>query len=509
MEQQTSNLIRQGIQSLQAGDTATARQLFMQVTLLNPEYQEAWLWLSDTTDNPYERREYLERCLSQNPDSRAGHIAHKKLARLLAGVSTTVPPAGQAQAPEPDERPARKLPLPPVWLGIVGVLLVGLLVWSLQAVLTPNAATNGEEVTQQPVITVPPTGAGTAAPLPESPPGSGDVVPALSADSRIELLSEPVPPDVPPDVRRYLQTANLAMQRIEQVISELRSALAEQGLNTPDGQRSMSSLVNTVQMAHASLDSIEQVPADMANLHRSNTAAADVCSQAVESLAASLDNSTTESIDETFTQFEQCNTRLGDAIVWLDAYYAANTVPLGTETPSDEMLMEPVEPVRMPPTPNTQPTRPAAEWAGIGIEREAWEAAYGAPDTTIPGINRYVNGLLWVTFEEGNVWRLEHRIPNDEPLSLDDARQVSQQFLPSDSAHISSDSLAQHEADDGAVDMYQSNWLRTRFSGEPTPIDNELAVSHWGMSLPGTFFVSYTLTNGAVTSYTISIGNAP
>jgi hypothetical protein len=135
--------------------------------------------------------------------------------------------------------------------------------------------------------------------------------------------------------------------------------------------------------------------------------------------------------------------------------------------------------------------------------------AYGPPDDTLPGIYQYANGTLWVSFEEGNVWRLERRLHSHEQLSLAAARQASPQFMPTDSEFIRTYARQQGEADETIVDVYHSNWLRTRFPAESEPMNNGLAVSYWGMAQPGTFFVHYTMADVVVTAYTISVGDAP
>jgi hypothetical protein len=82
MDQNTRTMFQRGVEALRAGDRVIARSLLLQVTARAPEYQDAWLWLSDVAETRYERREYLERCVAQDPQSRAAHIARKKLTRL-------------------------------------------------------------------------------------------------------------------------------------------------------------------------------------------------------------------------------------------------------------------------------------------------------------------------------------------------------------------------------------------------------------------------------------------
>ncbi|NJL32631.1 MAG: hypothetical protein HC893_00675 [Chloroflexaceae bacterium] len=77
MDEQIRDLIRQGVEALKAGDKATARRILLDVTNRAPAYQDAWLWLSDTTNSPVEQRGYIEQAISIDPYSRAGQIAQK------------------------------------------------------------------------------------------------------------------------------------------------------------------------------------------------------------------------------------------------------------------------------------------------------------------------------------------------------------------------------------------------------------------------------------------------
>ncbi|NJL04977.1 MAG: hypothetical protein HC911_08740, partial [Chloroflexaceae bacterium] len=100
MDQHVNDLLTQGIGALRAGDPVNARRLLMEVTYLAPTQQDAWLWLSDTTTDPHEQRAYIERAIAIDPQSRAGQIAAKKLARLDSQFAT--PPLSSYGQPAPD-----------------------------------------------------------------------------------------------------------------------------------------------------------------------------------------------------------------------------------------------------------------------------------------------------------------------------------------------------------------------------------------------------------------------
>ncbi len=100
MDQHVNDLLVQGIGALRAGDPVNARRLLMEVTYLAPTQQDAWLWLSDTTTDLHEQRAYIERAIAIDPQSRAGQIAAKKLARLDSQFAP--PPMGNYGQPAPD-----------------------------------------------------------------------------------------------------------------------------------------------------------------------------------------------------------------------------------------------------------------------------------------------------------------------------------------------------------------------------------------------------------------------
>ncbi len=201
MEQNPRELIQRGIDALNSGDKATARQFFSRVTTLVPHYQAGWLWLSDATDNDTERRQYLERCLQQDPHSRSGQIARKKLDQLnqaaLYRQEPFVPqpmlPPGENIVPSmpPDftEAPAPSRRSSAIWMGTAAVVMAVLLVWSISLILTDaveSDSTQGMPGAPVPIVT--PTSA-PSYPVENQP--VPDAYPTVGLDNSVENTAPP------------------------------------------------------------------------------------------------------------------------------------------------------------------------------------------------------------------------------------------------------------------------------------------------------------------------------
>jgi twitching motility two-component system response regulator PilG len=72
-----NELIRRGIATARDGDRETARGLLLEATLLNPNSENAWLWLAKITDSPQGKISYLKRALTVNPTREATQVALK------------------------------------------------------------------------------------------------------------------------------------------------------------------------------------------------------------------------------------------------------------------------------------------------------------------------------------------------------------------------------------------------------------------------------------------------
>jgi hypothetical protein len=116
---QSELLTRRGIAALKAGELAQAQELLAQATEANPRNEQAWLWLSGTTQDAEEQRYCLERVLAINPQHPA---AQRGLERLPRAPEPAVPPAEpplsqDTPAPAPPEPAAAVAPTPPAAAG--------------------------------------------------------------------------------------------------------------------------------------------------------------------------------------------------------------------------------------------------------------------------------------------------------------------------------------------------------------------------------------------------------
>lgn len=75
------NLVREAITAARGKRIALARRLLERAAAINPTDSRVWLWLSATTNNPLEQREYLEKAVAADPNNAAA----KKGLRMLAG----------------------------------------------------------------------------------------------------------------------------------------------------------------------------------------------------------------------------------------------------------------------------------------------------------------------------------------------------------------------------------------------------------------------------------------
>jgi DNA-directed RNA polymerase subunit RPC12/RpoP len=98
-------LVREGILAAKTDKLALAKRLLLQASRLRPQDARPWLWLSQTTGDVQERREFLERAVAAEPSNTA---ARRGLAILTGQLdSQEILPEGQGVAPraphEPDE----------------------------------------------------------------------------------------------------------------------------------------------------------------------------------------------------------------------------------------------------------------------------------------------------------------------------------------------------------------------------------------------------------------------
>jgi len=69
--QSAEDLFQLGRSAVKNGDRAEARRLLNQAVEYDRDYSDAWLWLSATTDDPAEQKQYLEWAIAANPANTA------------------------------------------------------------------------------------------------------------------------------------------------------------------------------------------------------------------------------------------------------------------------------------------------------------------------------------------------------------------------------------------------------------------------------------------------------
>jgi predicted RNA-binding Zn-ribbon protein involved in translation (DUF1610 family) len=77
------NLIREGTMAAKTGNRALARRLLTRANTLKPNDARPYLWLSATTDDPHEQRDYLDNALACDPSLEAAQRGLMKLNEQL------------------------------------------------------------------------------------------------------------------------------------------------------------------------------------------------------------------------------------------------------------------------------------------------------------------------------------------------------------------------------------------------------------------------------------------
>lgn len=95
-------MVATGIAAVRAGDMEQARMLLKKAASLRPSDPKPWLWLSATTQDVQEQRDYLENALAADPNNGAARRGLVMLSRKMA--QETVLPEGHH--PTPQEPPA-------------------------------------------------------------------------------------------------------------------------------------------------------------------------------------------------------------------------------------------------------------------------------------------------------------------------------------------------------------------------------------------------------------------
>jgi DNA-directed RNA polymerase subunit RPC12/RpoP len=97
------DLVRVGRAALKAGERDRARQLLLQATDYDRDNSAAWLWLSATTDDLSQQKQYLEWAVAADPNN----VAARRGLGILTGKIRTedLAPEGQAATPQPPAEP--------------------------------------------------------------------------------------------------------------------------------------------------------------------------------------------------------------------------------------------------------------------------------------------------------------------------------------------------------------------------------------------------------------------
>ncbi|HID64625.1 MAG TPA: hypothetical protein EYP49_18060 [Anaerolineae bacterium] len=102
-----SDLLRQGIAALEAGDRVQARRLLGRVIQANPQDEQAWLWLSGAVESDQERLMCLTKVLEINPANEAAKRGVIALREKQARKKSATPFPWIAEVPPPAQEPVQ------------------------------------------------------------------------------------------------------------------------------------------------------------------------------------------------------------------------------------------------------------------------------------------------------------------------------------------------------------------------------------------------------------------
>jgi hypothetical protein len=131
---------------------------------------------------------------------------------------------------------------------------------------------------------------------------------------------------------------------------------------------------------------------------------------------------------------------------------------------------------------------------GLGLTRNEWERTHGRAFKEDSAYVYYKDGRFKLNFMDANAGYLEWVYGDVDAVSIDEARNASKEFIPTDSTLIRT-----YQLDSGyMVDLYSSESLKNRFSGED-----------WIGGEPGNFIVMFKPNRNRVSSFIIGVGNNP
>lgn len=104
-EVQYEQIVQSGIAAVKGGDRQQARRLLFKATEMKPTDPDPWLWLSATTDDANEQRDYLEHAVAADPGNAAARrglvlISGKLDASQVLEEGEAVPPRRPTQPEE-------------------------------------------------------------------------------------------------------------------------------------------------------------------------------------------------------------------------------------------------------------------------------------------------------------------------------------------------------------------------------------------------------------------------
>lgn len=180
--------LREGIDAAKRGDKLTARRLLQQVLSVDGDNELALMWMASVVDSVEERRFYLERALSINPNNPRAREALRRL-----GVTT--PPLRQAADAGPSVRRARGgTNVYLIAAAVVAILVIALIVAVATSSLQQSAPTAAPQIAQATFnALVNPS----ATPSPDRRPPTLTALPGIIVTLDTSLLT-PLPPTFTP-----------------------------------------------------------------------------------------------------------------------------------------------------------------------------------------------------------------------------------------------------------------------------------------------------------------------
>lgn len=154
------------------------------------------------------------------------------------------------------------------------------------------------------------------------------------------------------------------------------------------------------------------------------------------------------------------------------------------------------------------PTAVPLPSGALGLLRANWEAAHGTGKRSATSLGHDYGGGLTIAYQNDpsgaeTAWFIEQQWASDDVRTYDAARSAAQRLAPLDSTLVRT-----FQKNDRTIDLYHSEWLKSRFPA--TQKIGDADHSFWDGGEPGDFIVLYRAdADGRVTSFVISIGNNP